>query len=265
MGIPLVAAADAVGKNLHDHASMPNSRLVSVPTYNVRNNPLRLAGEGLAYLLKRRGMLTTCAVHALAHCRSKPDLEHPDIKLQLLPFWNDQAIRHHFAADTPIADASKRFGISISINLLEPGSRGEIRLRSADPADRPVIDFQLYGDSRDLECMRSGLKFANRIFAAEPLARFVSAPAYPPDPAQDDAAWDAQIRNCSQVSYHAAGTCRMGGNGDSVVDPRLRVRGVDGLRVADCSIMPIMPSANINAPAIMIGERGADFVLHDRR
>lgn len=264
-GIPLVAEAREVGRNLHDHASMPNSRLVSTPTYNVRNNPFRLAKEGLAYLLTRRGMLTTCAVHAMAHGRSSPELEHPDIKLQMLPFWTDQSVRHHFRPDAPVPDAAKRFGITISVNLLTPRSRGEIRLRSPDPAARPVIDYRLFGDPADIEGMRHGLRLANRIYASAPLASHVVGPAFPPDPQQNDADWDAQIRNCSQVSYHPVATCRMGGDAGSVVDPGLRVRGVEGLRVADCSIIPVMPSANTNAPAMMVGERGADFVLRDRR
>lgn len=264
-GIALVAEASEVGKNLHDHASMPNSRLVAQPTYNVRNNPFRLAKEGLAYLLARRGMLTTCAVHAMAHGRSSPDLEHPDIKIQMLPFWGDQTVRPHFLPDTPVPDAAKRFGMSININLLEPKSRGEIRLRSPDPMTMPVIDYQLFGDPSDVEGMRKGLQLVNRIYEAAPLAGEIIAPAYPPDPRQSDAEWDAQIRDCAQVSYHPVGTCRMGGDARSVVDPCLRVRGVEGLRVADCSIIPVLPWANTNAPAIMIGERGADFALRERR
>lgn len=262
-GIVVIHDNPEVGRNLHDHASVPNSRLVSVPTYNVRTDPVWLVKEGLNYLLARRGMLTTCAVHAMAHGRSSPELPHPDIKLQMLPFWTDQTVRHHFLPDTPVPDATRRHGITISVNLLHPQSRGRIRLRSADPADRPLIDFRLFDQASDVATLRRGLHLANRIFADPSLAQHVTGPAYPPEPDQSDAEWEAQIRDCAQVSYHPVGTCRMGGDENSVVDPRLRVRGVSGLRVADCSIMPRLPSGNTNAPAIMVGERGADFMLQD--
>ena len=264
-GIALAAESAEIGQNLHEHPTAANSRLVSVPTYNVRNNPFRLAGEGLKYLITRRGWLTTAAVHAQAHIRTSPDLEHPDVKLQLLPYWTDQTTRPYFLPDEPIPDASRHFGVTIAANTVQPKSRGEVRLRSADAAAPPVIDFRVYEHPSDLESMRRGLQFANRLFAAPSLARHVTGTAYPPDPEQSDAEWDAQLRACTTIGVHATSTCRMGGDGASVVDPRLRVRGIDGLRVADCSIFPNLPSANTNAPVIMVAEKCADMVLEDRR
>lgn len=260
-GIAVVADSADVGRNLHDHASVPNSRLVSVPTYNVRRNPFRMLKEGFDYLLTRRGMLTTCAVHAMAHGRSSPELPNPDIKLQMLPFWTDLTVKHHFLPGAPIPNASRRFGITISVNLLRPLSRGRIRLRSPNCADRPMIEFRLFDEASDVATLVSGMRLANSIFAARPLAEHVVGPAFPPHPEQGDGEWEDQIRNCAQVSYHPVGTCRMGADQNAVVDPELSVRGVEGLRVADCSIMPRLPSGNTNAPAIMIGERGADFAL----
>ncbi|MCB2061595.1 MAG: GMC family oxidoreductase N-terminal domain-containing protein [Novosphingobium sp.] len=264
-GIDVVADRDGVGKNLHEHPSLPNSRQVDMATYNVRNNPFRLAAEGLKYILARRGWLTTCAVHAMAHVRSSPDLEYPDIKYQMLPFWNHQNVQAYFGPDGPVPDSTRTCGITIGVNLMTPNSRGQILLRDTDPLSRPLIDFRLYDDPADLERMRKGLKIANDIFAAPSLAKHVTGPAYPPDPGQSDEDWDDQLRSCSATGLHPVGTCRMGGDEDSVVDPQLRVRGVDGLRVADCSIVPVLPSANTNAPAIMIGERCADFIRGNRR
>ena len=262
--VDVVAAREQVGKNLHEHASLPNSRLVDQPTYNVRNNPFRLAREGLRYLVSRRGWLATCAVHAMAHARSSPELKFPDIKFQMLPFWADANVKGYFAPDTIVPDASRRFGMTIGVNLMTPRSRGQILLRDADPASKPLIDFRIYDDQSDLDRMRAGLKIANRIFEAPPLARHVTGTAYPPDPHQSDEDWDDQLRACSSTGLHPVGTCRMGSDPDAVVDTQLRVNGVERVRIADCSIIPVLPSANTNAPAIMIGERCAVFVRGNR-
>jgi choline dehydrogenase len=267
-GIAAVRALDEVGRNLHEHPSMTNSRTVAAPTYNVLNDPLRLAGEALKFAFLRRGMLTMCPVHAMAHARSHPDLEHPDIKLQLMPFWADPTMRPG-AADIPedraAADATKAFGIGVTVNLMTPKSRGRIRLHSADPSVKPMIDMRMYDDASDLERMRLGLQFTNRIFEAPAMSKHVTGFAFPPRPHADDAVWDEWVRNYTQVGYHPVASCRMGGDDASVVDPRLRVRGVEALRVIDASVMPVMPSANTNAPTIMVAEKGADMVLADAR
>jgi choline dehydrogenase len=263
-GVEVVAAREQVGKNLHEHPSLPNSRIVDLPTYNVRNNPFRLGMEGLKYLISRRGWLSTAAVHAMAHVRSDPQLEYPDIKYQMLPFWADAYVKGYFLPDTPVPDANRNFGITIGVNLMTPSSRGQILLRDASPLSQPVIDFRTYDQPADLERMRKGMKIANQIFAAPSLAKHVMRPAYPPDPDQSDEAWDDQLRACSSTGLHPVGTCRMGSDESSVVDTQLRVRGVERVRIADCSIIPLLPSANTNAPAIMIGERCADFVRGNR-
>jgi choline dehydrogenase len=242
--------AEGVGRNLHEHASMQSSRLVSTPTYNAIRNPLRLAAEGLNYILFRRGMLTTPAVHAMAHARSRPDAPHADIKLQMLPFCVDHLTRL----------PHRRSGIAISVNNMVPKTRGEIRLRSADPGDKPVIDYRMFQHQEDLDVMRAGLRLADRIFAAPALAKHVTGRLFPPQMDSSDAELDELIREHSSVGFHAVSTCRMGADAASVVDPQLRVRGFSGLRVDDASIMPILPSANTNAPTIMIAEKGADLI-----
>jgi choline dehydrogenase len=263
-GLEAICDIPEVGRNLHEHPNMANSRLIRMPSYNVRRNPFRLAKEGLAFLLARSGMLTTCAVHAQAYARTLPELEHPDVRVQFLPFWNDHPFKSYFLPDIHLPDATRKFGVSIAVSLAEPHSRGRILLRSLDALAKPIVDLQLFGDSRDLDTLVRGLQLANRLFASHHFAPHLVGPAYPPDPAQTVEEWEAQVRACANVSYHPVGTCRMGGDEASVVDPQLRVRGVDGLRIADCSIVPKMPTANTNAPAIMIGERAADFVLRHR-
>jgi len=264
-GIDVVAARAQVGKNLHEHPSLPNSRLVDEPSYNVRPTPWIAAREGLKYLLTRRGWLATCAVHAMAHVRSDPELQYPDIKYQMLPFWNDIAARGYFGEEAGVPDASICHGITIGVNLMTPNSRGQILLHDSNPENRPRIDFLIYDDPADLERMRKGLQFANRIFEAPALAKHVKGTASPPNPHQSDEEWDDQLRACSATGLHPVGTCRMGNDPDAVVDTQLRVNGVERVRIADCSIIPLLPSANTNAPAIMIGERCADFVRGNRR
>jgi choline dehydrogenase len=269
-GVEMTAEANGVGKNLHEHPSLPTARAVRTPTYNVRDNPLGLALEGLKFFAARRGLLTTCPVHAMAHGRTSPGLELPDVKIQWMPMWGDPARRAGPQAgepERPRPDSDKVFGVTVNINLMTPKSRGEIRLRSADPMDKPVIDWRMYDDPSDLERMREAMKFGDRIFAAPALARHVAGPAFPPRPNPTDAEWEDLLRRYSQVGYHPVGTCRMGGDADpgAVLDPQLRVRGVEGLRVADASIMPVLPLANTNAPAIMIGEKAADLIKEDAR
>jgi choline dehydrogenase len=249
-GIDVRVDAKEVGRNLHEHPSMPSMRLVNVPTYNVTKNPLRLGSEVLNYFLFRRGMLSTCSVHAMAHARSRPDLPYPDIKLQMLPLCLEPKTRA----------LHKEYGITITINVTPPASRGEIRLRSSNPADHPSIDHRMYDHPSDLERMRAGHHFANRLFDAPALRKYVVGTLFPEKTVLSDTEWDDLLRQNSSIGFHAVGTCRMGSDESAVVDPSLRVRGVVGLRVADCSIMPLMPSCNTNAPAVMVGEKCADLV-----
>jgi choline dehydrogenase len=257
-GIEVVRDSAEVGRNVREHPGFAVSRLVNVPTYNVMRNPLRLAGAAIRYALTRGGMLSTCTVHAQAHARSSPDIEHPDIKLQMLPLWH--APPEGVAEGVTLPNPALRAGISFTVELMDAGSRGEIRLRSADPDDHPVIDFPMYGDASDLDRMRHAVRFANSVFDAPSLARHVIGPAYPPQPDPGDEELERLLRAHTRVGLHPTSSCRMGADQASVVDPELRVRGVEGLRIADASIMPTLPHANTNAPTVMIGEKAADFV-----
>jgi choline dehydrogenase len=255
MGIEVRQDAQGVGRNLHEHSSVHNSRLVSVATYNAIRDPLRLAAEGLNYLLFRRGMLTTAATHAMASARSHPDAPQPDIRLQMLPFCTDMATQRQHT----------RSGVTLAINNLAPKARGEIRLASADPGDKPLIDYRMFEHAEDLAVMREGMRLADRLFATPKLAPYVVARNFPPGGELSDAELDEAIRGHASVGFHPVSSCRMGADAAAVVDPELRVRRIDGLRVIDASIMPVLPSANTNGPTIMIAEKGAELIRSSAR
>lgn len=255
LGIDVVADVPAVGRNLQEHASYATTRFVNVPTYNTMSATSKLPRHVLEYFLLRRGLLTTGPVLAMANLRSSPEVARPDIKISLSPTCSDPATMGPHAQN----------GMTIYANVSPPKSRGEIRLRSRDALERPVIDHRLLGDDDDMRILINAVKQVDRIYRTPALTKFVTGMNVPQQPPRDDAEWEALIRAGVGIGFHPVGTCRMGADADAVVDPSLKVRGVQGLRVIDASIMPVMPNANTNAPAIMIGEKGADLVKKDLR
>lgn len=249
-GIDVVANLP-VGENLQEHAVLGTSRLMRIPTYNMAPKPWNLPRHLLQYLIARNGPLTSPAVQAMAYAKSDPALADPDICFSFIPLAMD-------LRGQPALHAQS--GMTIAGQLCRPNARGTIRLRSRNPADRPVIAHPMLGDADDVARLMAIGRMTERMFDAPALAPLVKARNEPAEKPGSDAEWLEFIRLRLGIGYHPVGTCKMGREGESVLDPQLRVRGVSGLRVVDASVMPRITSGNTNAPAMMIGERGAELI-----
>ena len=255
LDIPVLHDMPAVGANLQDHY---NGRLVfesaeAFTLNDVVSHPLRKLREGLRYYLMRKGFLTMAASTATGFVSTDPRSSRPDVQIGLVLYSADK-----------IGDALHPFsGFTLLVRLLRPESRGTVFITSADPLAAPAIRPNYLATSKDCETLVAGMKVTQRLVDAPALRRYV-ARAYEPERAlAGDDEWLQYLRTRGGISYHPVGTCRMGSDPHAVVDERLRVRGFEGLRVVDASIMPTLISGNTNAPTIMIGEKGADMILAD--
>ncbi|QOG08397.1 GMC family oxidoreductase N-terminal domain-containing protein [Aureimonas sp. OT7] len=257
LGLPVVADLPGVGGNLQDHLQL---RLLYRCTRPVTtNDQLRSwSGKlrmGLEYALFRGGPLAIGINQGGLFTRVLPESRTPDIQFHIATLSADMAGGQ--VHDYP--------GFTLSVCQLRPESTGSIRLASPDPADAPLIQANYLAADTDRRCAVESLKFARRLAATEPLAGYVAEEKLPGPDVRTGSDLLAFARQYGATIFHPAGTCRMGPEGDAgaVVDARLRVRGVDGLWVADCSIMPTLVSGNTNVPAIMIGEKASDMIRED--
>jgi choline dehydrogenase len=253
-GIAVVVDLPGVGSNLQDHAGTHLVNDVSVPTLNSEARGLNALKHMADYALRRRGALTTAIGHAHAFVRGRPGLAAPNLQIAFAAFAFD------FDAKGRLVLRSKP-AVSTLIGLMRPSHRGTVRLRSADPLAPPVIRHQLLGNDDDVEQIVEGVQLARRIMAQPEVARFVTAEVRPGAGVRDDGL-RAFVRMATIPLYHPVGTCAIGKrDAGGVLDPDLRVHGVDGLWVADASVMPSLPAGNTNATSIMIGDKGAAHVL----
>jgi choline dehydrogenase len=236
-----------VGTNLQDHLAC--GVIVHCPkpiTLFAADSPAQLA----RFLLLRRGMLTSSVNEAVAFVRSDPALAAPDLELVWLP--------------VPLLGEGLTpppgHGLTLGVELLQPDSRGDIRLASADPAEPPVIDPCYLTAESDLRSLLAGLRIAERLCDTAALRPYIGAPMAPWRGKVDDTKLATFVREHAQTAYHPVGTCRMGSDDAAVVDCELRVRGLVGLRVVDASVMPRIIRGHTHAPTVMIAERAADLI-----
>lgn len=255
MGIAVVNDLPGVGGNLHDH--MYASFVYRTPRRFSANHRLRGTMaylEGMKYLFARTGVLTNGTSQTTMFARVTPGVEQPDIQINTRPI--------SFAAQpTGEIAVSDKPGVTVSVCQLRPESRGVLTLKSADCRQAPRIEPNYFQSAVDQRVMLAGVRLARQIMRDPRLAAagFADEVAVP----EDDEGILAFLRGILGPVYHPVGTCRMGPDNMAVVDHRLRVHGLRGLRVADAAIMPVITSGNTNAPAIMIGEKGAAMILED--
>lgn len=254
MGIPVVADRPGVGANLQDHLELYIQQECTQPiTLYSQLGLFSKARIGLEWLLFKRGLGATNHFESAAFVRSAPGVEYPDIQYHFLPV----AIRY----DGKVA--AKAHGFQAHVGPMRSKSRGRIRLASADPRQAPSILFNYMSHEDDWRDFRHCIRLTREIFGQQAFDAFRGREIAPGPAVQSDDELDDYIRQHAESAYHPCGTCRMGraDDPDAVVDPQLRVIGVDGLRVADSSIFPRITNGNLNAPSIMVGEKASDHIL----
>ena len=256
-GIEVVLDAPGVGHDLQDHLQV---RVVmrcsqAITLNDIVNNPFRKVMTGLRYAAFRTGPLTIAAGTSGAFFKTNPRLATPDIQIHFLPFSTDKMGEklHPFS------------GFTASVCQLRPESRGSLKIRSADPAAPPEIRINYLASEVDRATNVEGLKILRNILHAPALKPYVVEEVDPGNKVTSDEALLAYCRARGSTIYHPTSTCRMGNDALAVVDQRLRVRGIEGLRVVDASVMPDLVSGNTNAPVIMIAEKASDMILQDAR
>jgi len=253
VGVEVRHELAGVGGNYHDHVAAP----MHVETDDTTSYGLSLRAlprdivHFLQYLATRKGPLAGNVFESVAFLRTDPSLDRPDVQFVFQP-----AKRLITKLPFPVGH-----GYAISPVALYPQSRGTLRLASPDPSAAPLIDPRLLSEPGDIKPLIRALRIAREAFASRAFARFDGTEIAPGPGVESDAQFDAYIRDTGYTVHHPVGTCKMGTDDMAVVDPELRVRGIEGLRVADASVMPKLIGGNTNAPSVMIGERCADFVL----
>ncbi|MEU7816899.1 GMC family oxidoreductase N-terminal domain-containing protein [Pseudonocardia sp. NPDC049154] len=260
LGIPVVADVREVGRNLQDHV-FGHVRFRLTSESDSLNVELGTSERSDASLERWRrdgsGPLNTTSSQALAFFAINPSQSVPDVQLAMRPY-------SFGIGEDGQAGIDPFPGMMVSAIAARPVSRGRVRITSADPRERPSVDPNYLAGPRDVEVLVAGIRRVRQIVAQPPLADRIAAELEPGPAVATDGQLEHYLRGSVSTVYHPVGTCRMGADDDSVVDPSLRVRGVERLRVVDASVMPTITSGNTNAPSFVIGEKGAELILSDQ-
>jgi len=253
-GVPVVKALKGVGANLQDHLDVTMSWECPQPitAYSLRKGLLKTLAIGMNYAFFGKGLGRQQFLESGAFLKSRPDLDRPDLQIHtVLAIMQDHG-KVSVAKD----------GFTFHVCQLRPESRGRVGLRSADPLDDPAIFANYLATEEDRRALREGVKMMRQVAEQPALGPYRKEELYPGKDVQSDDQIDAWIRKHAETIYHPVGTCKMGAAGDdmAVVDAELKVRGVEGLRVVDASVMPTLVGGNTNAPTIMIAEKAADMI-----
>jgi choline dehydrogenase len=252
-GIPVLLDSPDVGSNLADHPEGMVGIDVNVRTYNTEINSWRIAIHALNWLFFGRGPATSPYPHAVAFLKSDEQRADPDIQVQLGPY------AFSFTEDGVVP--YERPAISASVNISYPRNRGRVRLRPGQVSGPPVIEHELLADSGDMRLMIDACRRVREIFRAPAFDAYRLAERLPGEAVQTDEQWANYLRSTAFLGYHGVSTCRMGSDDRAVVDPALKLRGMDGLRIVDASVIPTLISGNTHGTVVMLAERAADLIL----
>lgn len=251
VGIQVRHTLPGVGRNLQEHLDLLlRYECVEPITLNGAMRPDRQLKAGLQYILFKKGVAACNNIEGGAFVKSEPGLSRPDIQLHFVPA-NMQGLTD------PLP---KQHGITLHACNLRPESRGSVTLASSNPLDAPLIDFNFLDSDADWQQMFKALKLSQELMAARAWDGLIGRPLLPDSICRDEDSMRAAIAACSETVYHPVGTCKMGADEMAVVDSQLSVHGIQGLRIADASIMPTLIGGNTNAPAMMIGEKCAQLI-----
>lgn len=257
LGIEVKHELKGVGENYGDHFAPRMNWRVKLPiTLNERTRGINLVKEVVRYYTSGRGALALTAGVVYGFVRTRPGLDSPDMQFHMAHASYDTAQKR---------DLEREPGMTVVIGQCRPDSRGSIHIKSAIPGSAPSIRPNFLSAQTDRDATVAGMQIARRIVSHPSMSKYIAFENNPGDKVQSYDEWLSFARGNGQTTYHVIGTCKMGSDPMAVVDDRLRVHGIAGLRVIDASIMPTVPSGNTNAPTIMVAEKGADMIKEDAK
>ncbi len=257
IGVDVVHDSPGVGQNLNDHyATRISCRVKNALSINEYARGVRLVGEVAKWLTTGKGALTFGVSSAQVFCYSRAGLASPDIQLLFSPASYDERV---------FGTLEKKPGATIAVSIARPESRGTIMATNPDPTARPSIRPNYLATASDMDVARAGISHARKIFASPAFSQFIDHETAPGSDVQTEQDVQDFIRQNGTTLYHPVGTCKMGIDPMAVTDPRLRVHGLEGLRVVDASVMPAVTTGNTNAPTIMIAEKAAAMIKEDAK